>query len=151
MSIRSQFPDLPPVWAAGFMLAEWVAARMVPLVEFDAPATGLAAILFVAAGLALMVWSALWFRRKRTAIEPGEIPSALIVEGPFRVNRNPIYTGMALALLGVALWLGALSAVIVAALFPWLITRRFVLKEEAGLRQAFGPEADRYFARTRRW
>ena len=107
--------------------------------------------LLVAGGLALIGWAALWFRRKRTSIEPREVPRALIVEGPYRVNRNPIYAGMALILLGAGLVLGALSSVVLAFAFPFIITRRFVIGEEAALREAFGAEADAYIARTRRW
>jgi hypothetical protein len=32
-----------------------------------------------------------------------------------------------------------------------LVTRRFILGEEEALRSAFGDEAERYFAATRRW
>lgn len=141
------FPDLPPVWALGVAAASWALARWAPLAPLP---PGMGHVL-IAAGLGLCLWSAVWFRRKRTPILPREAPRALIVEGPYRINRNPIYTGFALILLGWALALGALSAVIAAALYPVLVTRRFILAEEAGLRAAFGAEAERYLARTRRW
>jgi protein-S-isoprenylcysteine O-methyltransferase Ste14 len=35
--------------------------------------------------------------------------------------------------------------------FVWIITRRFILPEEARLRAAFGAEFDRWAARTPRW
>jgi protein-S-isoprenylcysteine O-methyltransferase Ste14 len=150
MSIRRDFPDLPPVWAAGTFAAQLVLGRLapVPLTGAWAQAAGWA---LVAAGTGLAAWAALWFRRKRTTIEPREEPRALIVEGPFRVNRNPIYTGMALVLAGTGLLAGALSAVLLAGAFVWVIDRRFVRGEEATLRDAFGVEADRYIAGTRRW
>ena len=105
----------------------------------------------IVAGLALAVWAALWFRRKRTSIEPRDRPTALIVEGPFRIDRNPIYAGVALMLFGAGVVLGALSSVLLALAFPWIVTRRFILDEEAALREAFGAEAEAYIARTRRW
>ena len=150
MSIRRDFPDLPPVWAAGTLGLQWAATEWVPLVRLGRLADGLGWV-SVVAGLALAVWAALWFRRKRTTIEPRETPSTLIVEGPFRINRNPIYAGMALVLLGAGLVLGALSAVLLAIAFPIVVTRRFILGEEDALRAAFGEEADAYLARTRRW
>jgi protein-S-isoprenylcysteine O-methyltransferase Ste14 len=141
------FPDLPPVWAAGMAAAGWVLARTVPLAPLPAPpGWGL-----VAAGVALILWAAAWFRARRTTIEPHRTPTALIVEGPFRFNRNPIYTGMTLILLGWAFLLGAASALVPAAVFALLVTRRFIVGEEAALRLAFGPEAARYLAATRRW
>lgn len=141
------FPDLPPLWGVGAAALGWGLARVFPVPALPHwPGPPLAA-----AGLALIGWSAWWFRAKRTTIEPHREPSALIVEGPFRVNRNPIYTGMALVLAGWAFWLGAASALLAAAAFVWLIDRRFVPGEEAALRRHFGPSADRYLSATRRW
>lgn len=151
MSVTRDFPDLPPVWMLGHGLLAWAAARAVPLLEFDGPLARTAGAVVALGGIALAAWAAAWFARRRTTIEPREEPSALIVEGPFRLNRNPIYTGMALALLGWALWLGALSSVLAVLPFPFVIDRRFVRDEEAALREAFGPEADGYIAATRRW
>lgn len=151
MAMPRDFPDLPPVWALGAILAEWLAAWWLPLWRFASPVTTAVGVALFVGGLAVIVWSALWFRRKKTPIEPRETPKALIVEGPYRLNRNPIYTGMTLALFGAALWFGALSALIVAAVFPLVIARRFITGEEAGLHRTFGAEAEAYFRRTRRW
>ncbi|KQT88326.1 isoprenylcysteine carboxylmethyltransferase family protein [Aurantimonas sp. Leaf443] len=150
MSIRRDFPDLPPVWAAGATLASIALGRFLPIVALPRWMDGAGAG-SVLCGIALAAWAALWFRRKRTPIEPREAPRALIVEGPFRVNRNPIYTGMILVALGAALWSGGLSGLLPALALPFVLTKRFVRGEEVALRQAFGREADLYFAATRRW
>lgn len=151
MAMRDKFPDLPPIWATGFFVAEWVAASVLPIVTFGAPVAAALGAIFALAGFGIAIWAAVWFGRKKTAIEPGDTPTSLIVEGPFRINRNPIYTGMALVLFGVALWLGSLSSVLIALIFPLVITSRFIRDEEAALRKAFGADAERYFAKTRRW
>ncbi len=150
MSLRRDFPDLPPVWAAGVLAVQVGLAWIVPIRRLG-PWADTAGWLLVAAGLGLGAWAAWWFWRRRTPIEPRERPTTLLVEGPFRLNRNPIYTAMFVCLLGAGLILGALSAVLVALAFPPLIARRFVDGEEAALRDAFGVEAERYIARTRRW
>ncbi|MEM8658584.1 MAG: isoprenylcysteine carboxylmethyltransferase family protein [Pseudomonadota bacterium] len=141
-------PDLPPVWLGGFALMAWVLGQFLPLVTFDVTPLGRVAIW---AGLAIIIWSAVWFWRKKTPIEPGHAPKALIIEGPYRINRNPIYTGLVMILVGFALNQGAITALLPAVIYPVLITRRFILPEEALLRQAFGAEADAYIARSRRW
>ena len=151
MSLARDFPDLPPVWMLGHGVATWIAARILPLVDFSGRVPRGLGIALVAAGVGLAAWAALWFARKRTPIEPRETPRALIVEGPFRLNRNPIYSGMALVLVGYALWLGALSSLLVALLFPFVVDRRFVRGEEAALRDRFGADAVAYLAETRRW
>ena len=145
------FPDLPPVWALGFAAGQGVLSAVLPLMRFDPDWATPAGWTTVALGFGLVVWSAWWFRRKRTTIEPRETPSALIVEGPYRINRNPIYTGTAVALVGTGFTLGALSAVLMALAFPMVIDRRFVRGEEAVLCETFGSEAERYIAATRRW
>ncbi|GAB1378554.1 methyltransferase family protein [Pararhodobacter aggregans] len=150
MSHLRGFPDLPPVWAFGVFLLQGLLARLLPLAGLGGWAWPLGWVL-LAAGLGLAGWAALWFWRKRTAIEPRRVPKALIVEGPYRLNRNPIYTGMALALLGTGFLWGTLSALLVVALFPPLITHRFIRAEEQALLDTFGAEAERYSAATRRW
>ncbi|MEM7641065.1 MAG: isoprenylcysteine carboxylmethyltransferase family protein [Pseudomonadota bacterium] len=148
MSVRRDFPDLPPIWALGTLVVQWVLARFLPILTV---ATGPLGWLFVALGFGLALWSLVWFRRKNTTFEPRDQPTALIVEGPFRVNRNPIYTGLALILVGTGLLFGSLLAVALVLPFCWIITRRFILDEEATLRATFGETADAYIAATRRW
>jgi protein-S-isoprenylcysteine O-methyltransferase Ste14 len=144
-----RFPDLPPIWAGGAILASALLTAVVPLWTMPVPnALGYALII---AGFAAMLWTVVYFRRASTTIHPGGTPSALIVEGPFRLNRNPIYTGMTLIVFGAALVFGGLSGLVPALAFPLLITRRFILAEEAALKKVFPAEAGSYFERTRRW
>jgi hypothetical protein len=88
------FPDLPPVWLMGFMAAAWAIDRGLPLVEAFGPVYRVAGGLLMLAALGLIAWSALWFWRKKTTIEPHHTPTALIVEGPYRLSRNPIYLAL---------------------------------------------------------
>lgn len=142
------FPDLPPLWLAGFALLGWALARILPLASFSVPYLG--SLLF-AAGAALIVWAVIWFVRRKTPVEPHHTPKVLLAEGPFAISRNPIYLGMVLILTGLCIGWGAVSALIVIPAFIAVIQRRFVLKEEAVMRATFGAEADAYFTRTRRW
>ena len=145
------FPDLPPVWFLGAWLLSEVLARTAPVLRIDRSWLDAAAAVVLVAGLGLALWSALWFRAKRTRIEPRQTPSALIVEGPYRLSRNPIYLGLVLILAGLALRTGALSALLPALLLPVILQRRFILGEEAVLRRVFGTEAEEFFERTPRW
>ena len=144
-----KFPDLPPIWALAMAMLSWLLAGIFPVLLL--PPLPLAATLVGAGGLTLILWSAFWFRRKQTSIEPHHTPTALIVEGPYRLSRNPIYLGMALILAGLALWFGAVSSWLPVLAFPVIITRRFIDREEAALRAAFGSEAEDYLTRTGRW
>ena len=62
-----------------------------------------------------------------------------------------MYLGITLMLLGVALLLGTVSALLPVAAFPILMDIRFVRVEERMLAEAFGPEWELYHARVRRW
>lgn len=75
----------------------------------------------------------------------------LLVEYHFRINRNPIYSGMTMMLLGWAIVLGALTAFVPVVVFPFIIARRFIADEEQRLRDAFGQAAEDYLGRSRRW
>lgn len=151
MSLRRDFPDLPPVWAVAGLAAQFALDRYVPILRLDGDWAFAAGWITIAAGLILIGWSVLWFRRKATTIEPRGVPTALIAEGPYRLNRNPIYSGMAMVLFGTGLLSGSVSAILVAPVFVAIIDRRFVRGEEAALRSAFGPAAEDYIATTRRW
>lgn len=149
--IRRDFPDRPPIWALGFAAASVAVGRLLPPGPFEDPFYRYLGIYLIIGGIAFAGWAVFWFRRKHTVIAPRNAPTSLIVEGPFRINRNPIYSGMALAVFGAAFAAGGILSFAIAALFPIVIGRRFIDGEEAALHAAFGAQADAFFRRTRRW
>jgi protein-S-isoprenylcysteine O-methyltransferase Ste14 len=68
----------------------------------------------------------------------------LVTEGPYRIVRNPIYTGMLGMLLATGLavshWMGLAVALVVFAIGTWIRVR----SEEKLLRGAFGAQFDEY-------
>ena len=106
-------------------------------------------LIVLAAGLIL--WALLQLRRARTAILPHAQPSALVIAGPYRFTRNPMYLGMAGMLLGAAVFLGSITPFIVIPAFMALIGERFIANEEAKLEAAFGEDFRAYKANVRRW
>jgi protein-S-isoprenylcysteine O-methyltransferase Ste14 len=145
------FPDIPPVWLAGLMMAGWGLTRWVPLADVSNPLARIMGAALCAGGVALIGWAALWFYRKHTPIEPHHIPATLIVEGPYRISRNPIYLGMVAILAGVVLWWGALTAAPLPIILVWILQKRFVEPEEMILFETFGDPALDYISATRRW
>jgi protein-S-isoprenylcysteine O-methyltransferase Ste14 len=146
-----RFPDLPPVWLAVFM-------AVIVLIDMGLPALALEPGVLRPLGFAVMVlgaglifWSGSHFFANKTPIEPGHAPKTLLATGPYRINRNPIYTGMALILLGFSLATGVIWGVVLVVLFIRVITTRFIASEEEMLRDSFGKAAEAYFASTRRW
>jgi protein-S-isoprenylcysteine O-methyltransferase Ste14 len=124
-------------------------ARYLPLVDAGRPGR-IAGTVLIVGGLFIFISALLQFRRHRTTVMPRETPVAMIDSGIYRLSRNPIYLADTLFLAGATLWWDAASLLLVP-LFVMIITRRFILGEESGLRAVFGAAFDRYAAQTRRW
>ena len=104
-----------------------------------------------AAGLALALWAIATFRDAGTRVETYNATSAIVESGPYRFARNPIYVGMFVGLIGLAI--GFNSLWILAALVPFFLLIRFgvVAREEAYLERKFGGAYLAYKTRVRRW
>lgn len=103
------------------------------------------------AGLAVVLSAAAIFQRMGTTVKPFEKSSTLIVHGLYRATRNPIYLGMVVSLIGIAVLAGSVSPFLVVPAFMYVIDRRFVRAEEAILEQTFGSQYAAYKASVRRW
>ena len=145
------FPDLPPIWWLGSIALIYAQTWLLPSWLFPGPLFDMLSWIFLALALSLIAGSAVWFWRKRTPIEPHHTPKNLIVEGPYRLSRNPIYLSLVLLTCASALGHGSPFGIGVAALLWWVLDRRFAAREEALLLRTFGAEAEAYLARTRRW
>lgn len=102
-------------------------------------------------GMLLGLWAMVMFLRARTAIIPFKAASALVESGPYRVSRNPMYTGMAIVYLGLMLllnwgWMLPIFPVVLVSLYHLVIK-----KEERHLLAVFGEEYESYCRRVRRW
>ncbi len=113
--------------------------------------TSLIGIIPLACGIYLNVVADRQFQRHQTTVKPFEKSSALVSGFPFSVSRNPMYLGVTLMLLGVALLFGSLSPLVPAVAFAVLVDRCFVRVEERMLSEHFGPEWERYRSHVRRW
>jgi protein-S-isoprenylcysteine O-methyltransferase Ste14 len=75
----------------------------------------------------------------------------LIKSGPYQFTRNPMYLGLVILTLGIAIWVGAWPMFgVPIALFAtanWV----HIPFEEAKMRRQFGAAYDNYVARVRRW
>lgn len=142
---------------AHFALAMGLGAWLQSALELPLPApTPLAWIELVGGviaclGLALAVRCFILFARRRTTIMPSGHPSLLVLDGPYRFTRNPMYVALVLSYVGLCLQLGLLWAVALLPL-PWLALQLYVIPfEEARLRNEFGRQYSVYCARVRRW
>jgi protein-S-isoprenylcysteine O-methyltransferase Ste14 len=83
---------------------------------------------------------------------PTRLPTTTIVDtGPYRFTRNPIYLGMVLGLIGLAIASNSLWLLLTLVPFVLVIRYGVVAREEAYLQRKFGDAYRRYRSRVRRW
>jgi protein-S-isoprenylcysteine O-methyltransferase Ste14 len=151
MDAPARGPSVPPVYVIVALMAMGAFHVGFPIARFLPPPYHYAGPVLMGLSLALMLWAAQQFRRARTAIIPFRPASALVVTGPFKYTRNPMYLGMAGFLLGAAVYLGTVTPFVVIPAFMGLIRERFILAEEALMEETFGAAYVEYKANVRRW
>jgi protein-S-isoprenylcysteine O-methyltransferase Ste14 len=96
-------------------------------------------------------WALVIMAHDRTGLLPGQTTRTLLERGPFRISRNPLYLGLIILDLGIALLARAVWAV---ALLPAGILALWwgaIRPEERYLRSTFGAEYVAYQRRVHRW
>ena len=91
------------------------------------------------------------FRRADTPAIPFTPTRALVTDGVYRYTRNPMYLGMALLYIGIALAAGLIWALVLLPVVILVIDRLVIAREEPYLERKFGDEYLAYRERTRRW
>ena len=110
-----------------------------------------AAILLAGAGVLLLAWSNVLFRRYHTSLVPVKPSNTLVTTGPYQLTRNPMYLGLLCVYSGAALWLGTVWALLLIPLIVVTIQALVIAKEERYLDQRFGEAYRAYRAQVRRW
>ncbi len=101
--------------------------------------------------LALVAWAIVTMTRAGSNV-PTNRPTTTIVEsGPYRFTRNPIYLGMFLGLIGLAIAFDTLWLPMMLVPFAIVIRYGVVAREEAYLERKFGADYRGYRSRVRRW
>ncbi len=143
----------PPIWTMIFLALTAGASWALGWPQFGWPphqqAVGMA-IFF--AGWAPPVWAFVLFRLENTEIDPtSDANRALVVSGPYRFTRNPMYLGLIVVAFGMAVYVG--SWPMLAAPVAVFLTANFVHipYEEAKMRRQFGAAYDAYAGTVRRW
>ncbi|HVM99054.1 MAG TPA: isoprenylcysteine carboxylmethyltransferase family protein [Caulobacteraceae bacterium] len=143
----------PPIWTMIFLAltaaAAW-ALRWPPL-PWPPRHVIVGMVIFFAGGVP-PAWAFRLFRTEGTEIDPtSETNRTLIVRGPYRFTRNPMYLGLVVIALGAAIWVGTWPMLLAPVLA--FLTANFVHIpfEEAKMRRQFGAGYDAYAKRVRRW
>lgn len=131
----------------GFFIPLWL---IDPRAEFQA--FRVSAWPIVAVGLALLLWCVReFFVAGRGTLAPWSPPQHLVVSGPYRLSRSPMYVAVSLVLWGWALGFRSTVLAVYAIVVMIGFHLRVVMAEEPWLARTFGGEWTRYRARVRRW
>jgi len=108
-------------------------------------------IIWILFGVLLTGWSLLTFRMSGTSPNPARATSALALQGPYTLSRNPIYLGMAMVCVGISLLANMLWPLLSVPVVVVIVDRVVIRKEERYLETKFGDEYQQYKKRVRRW
>jgi protein-S-isoprenylcysteine O-methyltransferase Ste14 len=137
----------PPLWFA----AAIVAGALLPGLRLGIVASGPPGAVLVLLGIALLIWSARWFRRTGQDPKPWTPSPELIHRGPYRFSRNPMYVAMTVITIGIGGLLARGWIALLAPLALLAVHRTAVLREEAYLAEQFGEPYREYMKRVRRY
>ena len=144
------FPP-PLLFVAGVLMA-WLLEKKVHRFPIAASQTiDNVGVALMIAGAVVGFWGMITFARAKTGILPGVPANQIVSHGPYRYTRNPMYTGMATAYLGIAFVMNSWWAVILFPIVIFMIHKFVIQPEESYLTAAFPIEYPEYRKRVRRW
>ncbi len=107
--------------------------------------------LLVALAVALFVWAVATMRRGAATVPCKQPTEAIVVTGPYRWSRNPIYLAMLALLGGLGLWANSAWFLVLAVIFLLLLEPGVVRREERYLERKFQDRYRSYCQGVRRW
>jgi protein-S-isoprenylcysteine O-methyltransferase Ste14 len=146
------------IWRAAIAILAFpgIVAFLVPWLIVESLVSGssidpLGAIPF-GLGLFLLAWCVWCFLAYgRGTIAPWDPPRQLVVHGPYRYSRNPMYIGVVLILWGWALGYHSILLIGYAAAMMLVFHVRVVMGEEPWLERTHGESWQGYRRRVPRW
>ncbi|MGE0853755.1 MAG: isoprenylcysteine carboxylmethyltransferase family protein [Hyphomicrobiaceae bacterium] len=142
----------PPIaWALAFIVGlglDWL--QPMPFVPAFMPAAWLGTIIF-ALGFGLAIWAIITIRQAGSRVETNMPTTTIVMGGPYRFTRNPIYVAMFLGQGGLAVGFNSLWLLLTLVLFYFVIRYGVVAREEAYLERKFPTPYLDYKSRVHRW
>ena len=145
----------PPISAVLTIVAGYFLGRWLPLLTEYELATPdrywIGGAVIVVSGFAFALWPLLLFRDTEQNPTPWSETPKIIVKGPYKFTRNPMYLSMVMFNFGFAIifseaWILAFMPILVLVLYHTAIKH-----EEAYLEEKFGESFLAYKRSVRRW
>jgi protein-S-isoprenylcysteine O-methyltransferase Ste14 len=152
MADAPAFRVWPPVALGVPLLVGWILTATVgdPF-SLSHPAVRVVGVVLCLVFVVWNGWTLVMMAANRTAVLPGGATRTILDRGPFRLSRNPLYVGLIILNVGLALLWPSAWAVLLVPVGVALLFWGAVLPEEHYLSARFGKEYDAYRRRVRRW
>jgi protein-S-isoprenylcysteine O-methyltransferase Ste14 len=148
---RPGVPIAPPLLFVLPIVAALALERFVPTGFVHGAFRWILGAIFLAAGLALNIGGFVTQKRAGTDPIPFNPSTHIVTHGPYRFSRNPMYIGLALSTLGIAILVDSAWMLLAVPIGLVLIDRLVIKREERYLERKFGEEYLSYKRRVRRW
>ena len=110
-----------------------------------------AGIAFIIIGIGIIILARREFARYGQPTDPGHPTSQVVKTGVFAISRNPLYLASIMVLLGIALALNMLWALVALVVSTIICHYVLIVPEENYLMAKFGEEYRDYTATVHRW
>ena len=150
-NVKLKIPPVALTLSAALLI--WLCNRFIPLYRLDVAVQQPVAFLMGSCGSIIALIAVGAFIKNKTTVDPRspEKADTLVITGLYRYSRNPMYVGLLLMLVGLALYGGAVSGFGVVILFVGYMNRFQIVPEEFALQQKFGDRFSEYREKVRRW
>ena len=145
---------VPPVaLSVVFAVVMWAASTVFSAASLTLPGASVVASAFAFIGGGIALAGVFAFRQHYTTVNPmkPETTASIVTAGIYRVTRNPMYLGLVFILVGWAMYLASLAALLLVPAFVAYMTQFQIKPEERALLAKFGPGFAEYMAAVRRW
>jgi len=140
----------PPLIYAAALAAMLVLRWLWPLPILGGAAfwPGLALVVF---GVGILIWGRRTLVAGGTNVDPSLPSTAVVTSGPYRISRNPLYVGLAIVYLGLALAFDVWWGIVLLVLVLLVMHLGVIHREERYLERKFGDAYRQYRLAVRRY
>ena len=140
--------SFPPVITLACFAMQFILYMMLPL---EVNLSLLLGLIILISSVVLIVMAFRELQNNETTYIPDGEPERLVITGPFKFSRNPIYLGMFGILLASAFLMQSISALLIPILFLSIIQNTWIPHEEKKLKEKFPEEWAGYASSTKKW
>ena len=111
----------------------------------------LGSMIFILGFMLMLICIANFAIRGRGTLSPVDPTKKLVIGGPYKFSRNPMYVGVMMILIGESIFFQSTATCIYSLVIFIAFYTFVVFFEEPYLRERFGDEYNRYVRNVRRW